>query len=207
VGPRDRPRRGRRDDRRGADRRAGALSERREIFTLGHSTHPLAGFLELLRAHEIAMLADVRSFPSSRRWPWFNQAELAGAVAASGREYRWFNALGGRRHSKLADSPHRAWEHPAFRSYADYTDTPEFATGLAELCGAAERVRTAIMCSEGLWWRCHRRIVSDHLTVRGWRVRHILPDGKIADHELTSFASVAGERIVYDGGQAALGLK
>ena len=183
------------------------MNAAREIFTIGHSTHPLAEFLELLRRHEIAMLADVRSFPSSRRWPWFNQAEFSAAVAAAGRDYRWFKALGGRRHSQLANSPHRAWEHPAFRSYADYTDTPEFAAGLAALCEAAERVRTAIMCSEGLWWRCHRRIVSDHLLVRGWRVRHILPDGKIAEHELTPFVSVAGGQIVYDGGQGAFGLK
>ncbi len=161
----------------------------------------------MLRRHEIALLADVRSFPSSRRWPWFNQKELADAVTAAGVAYRWFQALGGRRHSKLAESPHRAWEHPAFRSYADYTDTPEFAAGLATLCAAAGQVRTAIMCSEGLWWRCHRRIIADHLTVRGWRVRHILPDGKLIDHEIAEFASVDGERIVYDGGQPSLGLK
>ena len=149
----------------------------------------------------------MRSFPSSRRWPWFNQDNLAEAIAAAGREYRWFQALGGRRHAKLADSPHRAWEHPAFRSYAAYADTPDFAAGRAALDEAARQARTAIMCAEGLWWRCHRRIISDHLTVSGWRVRHILPDGKLTGHEITPFASVIGERIIYDGGQPPLGLK
>lgn len=177
------------------------------IFTIGHSTHPIEAFLALLSMHRIAILGDVRSFPSSRRWPQFNQAELRASVEAAGIAYRWMKALGGRRHSKRDDSPHRAWEHPAFRSYADYADTEEFAAGLAALMRAAEVSRTAIMCSEGLWWRCHRRIISDHLTVRGWDVRHIMPDGKLAAHSPPDFATIDDGRIIYDGGQRELKLK
>jgi uncharacterized protein (DUF488 family) len=177
------------------------------VFTLGHSTHPIEKLLGLLAQHQIALLADVRSFPSSRRWPQFNLAELQTSIESAAIAYQWMKALGGRRHSKRADSPHQAWEHPAFRSYADYTETAEFDGGLAALSEAANSSRAAIMCSEGLWWRCHRRIISDHLTVRGWDVRHIMPDGKLAAHVLPDFATVSGERIVYDGGQHRLKLK
>jgi uncharacterized protein (DUF488 family) len=186
-----------------------ALNDDRKpvIFTIGHSTHPAEIFLGLLGRHQIELLADVRSFPSSRRWPQFNQAALQASVESAGIAYQWMKALGGRRHSKGADSPHLAWEHPAFRSYADYADTADFDDGLAALIEAAGKSRTAIMCSEGLWWRCHRRIISDHLTVREWDVRHIMPEGKLAAHMLPDFASIDGGRIVYDGGQRPLNLK
>ena len=177
------------------------------IFTVGHSTHPIETFLALLSTHRIALLADVRSFPSSRRWPQFNRAELQASTEAAGIAYRWIKALGGRRHSTRADSPHRAWRHPAFRSYADYADTGEFAAGIDELLAAAVSSRTAIMCSEGLWWRCHRRIISDHLAVRGWEVWHIMPDGKLAAHSPPDFATIEHGRIAYDGGQSELKLK
>ncbi|MHB8383286.1 MAG: DUF488 domain-containing protein [Candidatus Binataceae bacterium] len=169
------------------------------IFTIGHSTHPIERFLELLGQHRIATLADVRSFPSSRKWPQFNQAPLAESLERAGIAYRWMKPLGGRRHGNRADSPHGAWQHPAFRSYADYTDSAEFAAGLAELIELAAQARTAYMCSEGLWWRCHRRIISDHMVVRGWRVEHIMPTGKLSAHVLASFARVTGGRIIYDG--------
>lgn len=189
----------------------GSKSEEKQppsvLYTIGHSTHPIETFISLLSQHQIEILADVRSFPSSRRWPQFNQAELEQAVEQEGIGYRWFKALGGRRNIKRPDSPHRAWELPAFRSYADYTETSEFATGLGQLTEAALERRTAIMCSEGLWWRCHRRIISDHMTVHGWDVRHIMPDGKIAAHSIAAFARVDAGRIVYDGGQATLKLK
>lgn len=183
------------------------MNRREKLFTIGHSTHPIETFLGLLAAHKITLLVDVRSYPSSRRWPQFNQAELQRALDAAGIVYRWCAALGGRRHSKRIDSPHRAWQHPAFRSYADYTETAEFEAGLTELATAARTSPTAIMCSEGLWWRCHRRIISDHLTARGWEVAHVMPDGKLAVHALSEFATVIGERIVYDGGQQAFKLR
>jgi len=169
------------------------------IFTLGHSTHLIERLLELLGQHRIATLADVRSFPSSRKWPQFNQEPLAESLECAGITYRWMKLLGGRRHSKRSDSPHVAWQHPAFRSYADYTDSAEFAAGLEELIALAAAARTAYMCSEGLWWRCHRRIISDHLVARGWRVEHIMPTGKLSAHTLSAFARVADGKIIYDG--------
>jgi uncharacterized protein (DUF488 family) len=174
------------------------------LYTVGHSTHLIERFLELLGEHRIATLADVRSFPGSRRWPQFNQESLAEALRRVGVEYRWLERLGGRRHSKRPDSPHVAWTISAFRAYADHTESAEFGEGLDELVAIATAARTAIMCSEGLWWQCHRRIVSDQMTVRGWDVEHIMPDGKLTAHRLPDFASVIEGRIIYDGGQPPL---
>lgn len=174
-------------------------SRARLIFTIGHSTHPIEAFLALLGQHQIAILADVRSFPSSRRWPQFNQSELERSITNAGIEYLWLKQLGGRRHGINPDSPHTAWEHPAFRSYADYADGADFAEGLEKLTSLAARQRTAYMCSEGLWWRCHRRIISDHLLLGGWAVMHIMPDGKLVEHALPQFARVVDDRLIYDG--------
>src|SRR5262249_44810751 len=123
------------------------------LYTVGHSTHPAERFLELLGEHRVATLGDIRSFPGSRRWPHFNRESLAEALRRAGVEYRWLKRLGGRRHGKRPDSPHVAWTVPAFRAYADYTESAEFAEGLDELAATAAASRTAIMCSEGLWWR------------------------------------------------------
>ena len=169
------------------------------IYTVGHSTYPIERFVELLGQHTVKALVDVRSFPSSRRWPQFNQGALQNSLANAGVEYRWMKQLGGRRHGVRPDSPHTAWTHPAFHSYADYADTDEFGAGLDELIEIATSRRVAYMCSEGLWWRCHRRIISDHLLVRGCTVDHIMPDGKLVVHELPEFARVVDDRIVYDG--------
>jgi uncharacterized protein (DUF488 family) len=169
------------------------------IFTVGHSTHPIERFLALLGEHQIVLIADVRSFPSSRKWPQFNQAELSRSLVRAGIQYQWLKRLGGRRHSQREDSPHTAWTHPAFRSYADYTESPDFAAGLDELTTPARVAQAAYMCSEGLWWRCHRRIISDYLLLRGWRVDHIMPDGKLRQHEVTRFARIAEGHVVYDG--------
>jgi uncharacterized protein (DUF488 family) len=177
------------------------------LFTIGHSTHPIEPFLDLLRMHRIALLADVRSFPSSRRWPQFNQAELAASLEGARIEYRWMKSLGGRRHGARPDSPHSAWTLPAFRAYADHMESEEFATALRDLSALAMRLRSVVMCSEGLWWRCHRRIISDNLVVRGWQVEHILPDGRLSPHQLADFASVTEGRLVYDGRQTILKLK
>jgi uncharacterized protein (DUF488 family) len=179
-------------------RRQRASNEPGPIFSVGHSTHPLERFLELLGAHRIEALADVRSFPSSRRWPQFNQPALRASMERAGIEYHWIKKLGGRRHEVRPDSPHIAWHHPAFRSYADYADGDDFQAGLEELTALARRTRCAYMCSEGLWWRCHRRLISDRLLLNGWQVKHILPDGKLSEHSLPDFASVVDGRLVYD---------
>jgi uncharacterized protein (DUF488 family) len=177
------------------------------IYTIGHSTHPIDRFIGLLTANDIGTVADVRSYPASRRWPQFNQAELERALGDAGIHYRWMKPLGGRRHSVVADSPHQAWTHPAFRSYADHTGTAEFRDGLQDLAEAALQSPLAFMCSEGLWWKCHRRIISDFMTVAGWRVVHILPDGKASDHRLSEFARVVEGEIIYDGGTTGQLLK
>ena len=174
------------------------------LYTVGHSTHPIERFLELLCEHRITILTDVRSFPSSRRWPQFNQEPFAQALGRAGIEYRWIKSLGGRRHSKRPASPHVAWTVAAFRSYADHTESAEFAEGLDQLIELASVAHAAMMCSEGLWWQCHRRIVSDQMTVRGWDVAHIMPNGKLTAHRLPEFASVVDGQIVYDGGQPPL---
>ena len=169
------------------------------IYTIGHSTHSIEIFLGLLIPHQIAALLDVRSFPGSRRWPQFNQSELRASLERAGILYEWCKELGGRRHSRFPDSPHKAWQLAAFRSYADYAETAAFISGIERLGKLAAEKRTAIMCSEGLWWRCHRRIIADYLLVHGWNVQHILPGGKLAAHSLADFARVDGLRIIYDG--------
>src|ERR1700719_4588201 len=172
--------------------------EHKLIFTIGHSTHPIEEFLALVSQHEIIALADVRSYPSSKRWPHFNQEELQRAVERTGIEYRCLKSLGGRRKSKDAASPHTAWQIPAFRAYADYADGDDFRAGLDDLVTLAAQRRTAYMCSEGLWWRCHRRIISDNLVIRDWTVEHIMPTGKLSAHVLAPFARVVDGRIIYD---------
>ena len=177
------------------------------LYTNGHSNHPIEKFIELLTTHQIATLVDVRSYPSSRRLPHFNQDALSASLNTVSIEYQWLKSLGGRRTSKRIDSPHTAWEVPAFRAYADYAETADFDAGLRTLISWAQARQTAFMCSEGLWWQCHRRIISDHLTMRGYTVEHITPAGKIVAHQLPDFASIHDGQLIYDGGQARLGFK
>ena len=147
-------------------------------------------------------IADVRRFPRSRRHPQFNTENLAAQPGGWGR-YEHLPELGGRRRV-MADSPNDGWEVPAFQAYADHMATPEFAHGMARLEALGREVPTAVMCAEAPWWRCHRRLVSDALLVRGWDVRHILPDGGLATHELTEFALVDGTDITYPASQLRL---
>jgi uncharacterized protein (DUF488 family) len=157
----------------------------RQIFTVGHSTHPAERFVALLRAHDVALLCDVRRFPASRRNPQFNAGALGDSLAAAGIAYEPFGEeLGGRRRPRARDglSP---WRNPAFRGYAEYMETPEFAAGLERLEGFALERRAAVMCAEGDWRRCHRRLIAGALAKRGWRVVHIRRDGRLEEHELT----------------------
>jgi uncharacterized protein (DUF488 family) len=166
------------------------------LHTIGHSTHPIEEFVALLGQHQIALLVDVRSFPSSKRWPHFNQAALQESVERAGIAYRWLKGLGGRRRLTV-ESINDGWEHSAFRAYADYIATSEGQAALSELIEPAGTKPSAIMCSEGLWWQCHRRIISDYMTVRRWEVSHIMPNGKLAPHRLTPFAIERGGVIEY----------
>jgi uncharacterized protein (DUF488 family) len=167
------------------------------IWTVGHSTRPIEELLKLLAAAKIQLLADVRRFPGSRRHPQFGQEALAASLAEAGIEYRHFVDLGGRRSKRLPESPNTGWRVQQFNAYADYMQSAEFLSALEDLMAVARQKRTAIMCSEALPQRCHRRLISDALTARGWQVRHLLTPKRIEDHQFTPFARVEGTKLTY----------
>src|SRR5215469_5758734 len=169
------------------------------IFTIGHSNHPLDRFLALLAQHEVEALVDIRRFPGSRKHPHFIRDNLAAALPKSGVEYHWLEALGGRRHKQGDDSPNRGLGNEGFRNYADYMLTDEFRAGVEKLLEVARQKRTAIMCAEGLFWQCHRRLVSDFLVANGVAVQHIMPSGELRPHKLTSGAVIAERQVTYPG--------
>jgi len=166
------------------------------VWTLGHSTRPLAEFLELLGRFRIEAVADVRRFPASRRHPQFGAPALEKSLSAHGIEYRWLPDLGGRRPVR-PDSPHTAWRNASFRGYADHMDSPEFGRALEQLIELARRRRTAIMCAEALWWRCHRALIADVLRVRGFEVLHISGDSAPVEHPFTPAARIIDGRLSY----------
>jgi uncharacterized protein (DUF488 family) len=170
----------------------------RVIHTVGHSTRAAAVFLELLRTHAIACVVDVRRWPASRRFPHFAQASLAAALDVAGIRYVWRQDLGGFREPE-PDSPNAGWRTAAFRAYADFMLTPAFDAAASELEGLATETRIALMCAEALPERCHRQLLADAFTVRGWPVRHMLDDGCV-DHRLPPFARPNGTRILYPRG-------
>lgn len=171
-----------------------------EIWTIGHSNLELAQFLERLQAASIELLADVRRFPGSRRFPQFHRTSLEEALTEIGIQYRHFEDLGGRRSRRTPNSSNTAWRVESFNAYADHMQTPEFAAALEELMHEAQRRRTAIMCSEALPWRCHRRLIADALIVRGWSVWDIFNTSRPRPHQLTEFAKYADGRLTYPGG-------
>jgi uncharacterized protein (DUF488 family) len=167
------------------------------VWTIGHSTHPLDEFVDLLLAHEIAQVADIRTVPKSRRHPHFNADALARSLPERGVEYVHLARLGGWRHA-APDSLNDAWQNLSFRGYADYALGAGFAEGVAQLRRLAAARTTAMMCSEALWWRCHRRLVADRLLVAGDAVCHISSAGGVSAHRLTPFATVEPDgRITY----------
>jgi len=166
------------------------------LYTVGHSTRAWEEFVELLRAHGVRQLADVRRFPGSRRHPHFNAEHLAGELPKAGIAYLPFVALGGRRKPR-ADSPNGGWHNEAFRGYADYTMTRAFKNALAELEREAARHVTAIMCAETLPWRCHRSLIANALLARGWDVRDIMSATSAKVHGLPPFARVVGGEVTY----------
>ena len=155
-----------------------------KIFTIGHSTHPIADFIAMLKSFHIQVLADIRSMPGSRKYPWFNQYALDASLKEAGIRYIHLPALGGRRKPR-PDSVNTAWRSKSFMGYADYMETTEFKTGIEELERLATNERVAYMCSEAVWWRCHRALVSDYLKVRGWEVLHIMAIDKSTEHPYT----------------------
>ena len=158
-----------------------------ELFTIGHSTHPADRFVALLRRYRVELLCDVRRFPGSRRNPQFNVGVLRESLTAGGIAYELFgDELGGRRKaSKVPHGPSAGWRNDAFRGYAEYMETREFADGVERLEALARERRTAIVCAEGDWHRCHRRLIADALTRRAWHVIHIRPDGRTEEHQAT----------------------
>jgi uncharacterized protein (DUF488 family) len=157
------------------------------IFTIGHSTRSEEKFFSLLEENGISALADVRRFPGSRRYPQFNLEELKKACKERSIEYFHFGTLGGRR-IPVKNSKNVAWENAAFRGYADYQDTTEYREAIDQLQEFASEKLTAYMCSEALWWRCHRALISDDLKKREWNVIHIMDKGKTIVHPYTTVA-------------------
>lgn len=166
------------------------------LWTIGHSTRTLEQFIELLASQQIQALADVRRFPGSRRLPHFNQENLSKSLAEIGIEYVHFPELGGRRKA-LPNSPNTSWRNEAFRAYADFMMTPEFRAGIERLLKLAQEKRTAIMCSEAVWWRCHRSLIADYLKAAGHTVLHIMAANKTDEHPFTSAARIVDGKLSY----------
>jgi len=169
-----------------------------QLWTVGHSTRESEELFKALRFFEIKVLADVRSFPGSRRYPQFNKEQLKISLAAGGIEYQHFPELGGRRGAR-SDSHNIAWRNKMFRGYADYMETEEFRAGIARLLDVARTRRTAIMCAEAVWWRCHRSLISDYLKAKGVEVTHIMTAGKTEPHPFTSAARIINGELSYRG--------
>jgi uncharacterized protein (DUF488 family) len=174
------------------------------LYTVGHGTLAAADFAALLERAGLEALVDVRSFPGSRRNPQYGREQLEGWLPASGIVYGWEPRLGGRRKGR-PDSRNTALTHPAFRAYADHMAEPEFAAALRELLDAAAARPTTVMCSESVWWRCHRRLLADAaVLLDGTEVVHLFHDGRRAPHRPTAEARIEDGHLVYDAGEAPL---
>ena len=176
------------------------MSERAPLLSFGHSTRGAEEIVEILRAHAVEQLVDVRAHPGSRRHPHVGSDAIAGWLGAAGIAYRHLPALGGRRRPQPG-SPNGGWTNPQFQGYADHMATPEFAAGLGELLALCARARTACMCSEAQWWRCHRRMVCDAALAAGHPAVHIMSATRATPHELTDFAVVREGSITYPPAQ------
>ena len=166
------------------------------IFTIGHSTRTFEELVEILRAHGVKAVADVRLIPRSRRYPHFNDEALARELPRHGIAYISFQSLGGRKRP-MKDSPNTGWRNDSFRGYADFMQTADFEAALHDLMEAAAKQPTATMCAEAVPWRCHRSLISDALLVRDWNVLDIYDAKKATPHKLTKFAKVEGTRVTY----------
>lgn len=166
------------------------------VLTVGHSTRPLEVFIDLLKAHSVSRLVDVRTVPRSRRNPQFNRDTFSEALASASIRYTHAAGLGGFRRTS-AESPNQGWRNDAFRGYADYMQTEEFAENLADLVEQAKQDRIALMCAEAVPWRCHRSLIADALLIRGIHVEEIISKTRRQAHTLTSFAKVNGTAITY----------
>jgi uncharacterized protein (DUF488 family) len=168
------------------------MAKELSIWTVGHSILSIENFLGSLSSFNIKLLADVRSFPGSRRYPHFNKENLSAALSDAGIRYEHLRELGGRRRPRPG-SLNMVWRNESFRGYADYMETKEFRAGVERL------IELAIMCSEAVWWRCHRSMISDYLKVKGTDVTHIMGEGKAEPHPFTSVARVVDGELSYRG--------
>jgi uncharacterized protein (DUF488 family) len=169
------------------------------LYTIGHSTRRLEELIEVLRAHEIGTLVDIRAFPMSRRLPQFNRESLAETLPAAGIRYVWMKDLGGYRKKILEESPNIALRNDSFRNYADYMLTGDFESAMDELIKLAEEAPTAYMCAERVYFHCHRMLVSDWLVAHGHEVLHIDGTGPVKPHKLTAEARMIEGRLIYRG--------
>ncbi len=169
------------------------------LYTIGHSTRSIEELIEALRVHQIQTLVDIRAFPMSRRLPQFNREALEKSLPPAGVRYIWMKALGGYRKTSLAESLHIALRNDSFRNYADYMLSPEFEQAAKELVKLAEESRTAYMCAERVYFRCHRMLVSDWLVAHGHEVLHIDGTGPVKQHSLMKEARVIDGKLVYRG--------
>ncbi|MCG2462542.1 DUF488 domain-containing protein [Flavobacteriaceae bacterium F89] len=170
--------------------------QEKTIWTIGHSTRTIEQFIGMLKYFSISLLIDIRRFPGSRKHPHFNRDNLQVSLRENEIDYMHFEALGGRR--KISpDSTNTAWRNPSFKAYADYMETTIFKNSIAELEKVASQQHTAYMCSEAVWWRCHRSLVSDVLKARGWKVMHIMGPKKSDDHPYTGPAKIKSGQVSY----------
>lgn len=173
-----------------------ASSQNPTLFTIGHSTRSIEEFLDLLNSFHIKILTDIRRLPGSRKFPQFDQDNLKKSLEENGIEYVYIENLGGRRKA-AAHSKNTTWRNKSFQAYADYMETESFEEGAKMLEKHALAKPTAMMCSEAVWWRCHRSMVSDYFKAKGWEVLHIMSPGKATEHPYTSPARVEGDKVFY----------
>lgn len=169
------------------------------VYTIGHSTRTFEELVDMLHSFDISLLADIRSYPGSRRYPQFNKETLQKTIPENGISYMHLVDLGGRRRTS-AESTNTLWRNAAFRGYADYMQTSAFNDAVKNLEKIARGTRTAYMCSEAVWWRCHRSMVSDYLKVEGWKVMHIMEINKAVEHPYTQPARLHDGKLSYSEG-------
>ena len=171
-------------------------SETHTIYSIGHSTHSIEEFLNMLRSFDIKIIADIRSMPGSRKFPQFDMEKIKISLNEIGIQYIHMADLGGRRKMKK-ESKNNRWNNNSFKGYADYMETKEFENAIVKLEHIALDHPTAYMCSEAVWWRCHRSMVSDFLKAKGWTILHIMATGKVQEHKFTSPARIINGNVFY----------
>ncbi len=172
------------------------IQQNKEVWTIGHSTRSLDEFVDMLKSFQIEVVVDIRNFPGSKKYPQFNKKELEDSLPKNNLKYIHLKNLGGRRKAK-SDSKNTSWRHPAFRGYADYMETGTFNDGIKELEEIAIMQRTAYLCSEAVWWRCHRSLISDSLKAKHWKVMHIMGINKAEEHPYTQPARIVDGTLTY----------